>query len=101
MPVFVKVAQVADIPPGSVREIKIQRYTIALANVDGRFYAVDNECLHQGGPLAEGELSGELIECPWHFWQWNMLTGECAHDPAFKLRCYEVKVEGDDILIAV
>jgi nitrite reductase/ring-hydroxylating ferredoxin subunit len=101
MPTFVKIGSVADTPPGTVREVRAGGRTMALANIDGGFYAVDNECLHQGGPLAEGELSGEWIECPWHSWQYSMKTGECAHEPALKLARYEVKVEGDDILIAV
>lgn len=99
-PAFVKVASVADLLPGTVRGVEANGRMIALANIDGTFYAIDNECLHQGGPLGEGELVGEFVECPWHFWQYNMKTGECGHDPALKVAIYEVKVEGNDVLVA-
>lgn len=101
MPDLFKAARVSEIPPGSMREVSAGGRKILLANLDGQFYAIDNECLHQGGPLAEGEITGDCVECPWHFWQWNLKTGECAHDPSVKTRCYEVKTEGDDIFIAV
>lgn len=99
MPAFVKVAQVSEIPPGKVKEVEVAGKKIALANVDGAFYAIDNVCLHRGGPLAEGYLEGELLECPWHGWQWNVETGECSFNPAVKVPIYEIKIEGEDILI--
>jgi nitrite reductase/ring-hydroxylating ferredoxin subunit len=101
LPSFFKVARVSDIAAGAMREVSAGDRKILLANLEGQIFAIDGECLHQGGPLAEGQISGDLVECPWHFWQWNLKTGECAHDPAVKTRCYEVKVEGEDILVAV
>lgn len=101
MPTFVKVASVADIPMGTVREVEANGKVIALANVGGEFYAIDNMCLHRGGPLGQGFLEGHVVECPWHGWQYDMKTGECTFNPVVKLPTYEVKVEGADLLVAL
>jgi nitrite reductase (NADH) small subunit len=100
MPAFVKVAAVADIPTGTVREVEANGKKIAVANVEGQFYALDNTCLHRGGPIGQGALEGNAVECPWHGWQYDMKTGQCAFNPAAKLPTYEVKVEGADVLVA-
>lgn len=86
-------------PPGSVKEVLAGGKTIALVNAAGTFYALDNVCLHQGGPLGQGFLEHELVECPWHGWQWNVKTGECSFDPTRKVAIYPVKVEGNDVLV--
>ncbi len=97
---FVKVAAVADIPTGTVREVEANGKKIAVANLQGQFYAMDNTCLHRGGPIGQGVLEGNAVECPWHGWQYDMKTGQCAFNPAAKLPTYEVKVEGADVLVA-
>ena len=101
MAAFVKVAAVSDVQPGSVKEIAVNGKTIALCNVDGKFYALDNVCLHRGGPLGQGYLDGEKLECPWHRWQYDVKTGTVAMNPSAKVASYEVKVEGSDVLVAV
>src|SRR5262249_22183281 len=101
MPEFVKVGRVADLPPGKVMSINIRDKWIALANVGGTIYALDNVCLHRGGPLGEGYLDGEKLECPWHGWQFNVKTGALCMNPREKLPIYEVKIEGSEIFVAV
>ena len=101
MAAFVKVAGVSDVQPGSVKEIAVNGKTLALCNVDGKFYALDNVCLHRGGPLGQGYLDGEKLECPWHGWQYDVMTGAVAMNPSVKVASYEVKVEGADVLVAV
>ena len=98
---FIKIATVSDVPPGSVKEIAVNGKTLALCNVDGKFYALDNVCLHRGGPLGQGYLDGEKIECPWHGWQYDVKTGAVGKSPDMKVASYEVKVEGADVLVAV
>ncbi|MCX5723204.1 MAG: Rieske 2Fe-2S domain-containing protein, partial [Nitrospirae bacterium] len=61
---FVTVATVEDIPPGTGRTVEVQGIRLALFNVEGTFYSVDNTCPHAGGPLGEGHLEGCLVECP-------------------------------------
>jgi len=101
MPTFVKVAVVSDVAPGNMKEITVNDKTIALCNLDGKFYALDNICLHRGGPLGQGYLDGEKVECPWHGWQYDVKTGATVMNPGMQVATYEVKVEGSDVLVAV
>ncbi len=73
---FLRTARKDEIPAGSIREFQVEGATIALANVDGKFFAINNTCLHRGGPLAEGELNGKVVTCPWHGWQYDVTTGQ-------------------------
>jgi nitrite reductase/ring-hydroxylating ferredoxin subunit len=75
--------------------------TIALFNVGGTIFATDNTCLHQGGPLGEGELVGDVVICPWHQWEYNVRTGEIPGNSSAKVATYPVQVEGNDIKVAV
>ena len=101
MPAFVKVAEVSDLAPGAVKEFTVNGRTIALCNVEGQFYALDNVCLHRGGPVGQGYVDGSKVECPWHGWQFDVKTGATIMNPGMKLPTYEVKVEGSDVLVAV
>jgi len=98
---FVKVASLSELNPGSAKVIEVMGKTIALFNVGGKIYATDNTCLHQGGPLGEGELMGEVIVCPWHQWEYNVRTGEVVGESSAKVLTYPVQVEGSDIKVAV
>lgn len=98
---FVSVAKVADIPPGTGRTVDAAGIWIALYNVDGTFYAVDNTCPHAGGSLGEGKLSEETVECPWHGWRFNIRTGERVGNSTITVACCPVRIEGDQILIAL
>ncbi len=95
----VKVADVGDVPPGEVRVVDAGGRMLALCNVDGSFYAIDNVCLHRGGPLGEGDLDGPVLTCPWHAWRWDVTTGANINNPALKLGCFPVSVEGQGIVV--
>jgi nitrite reductase/ring-hydroxylating ferredoxin subunit len=99
MPRTVKVAKVSELPPGTAREFQADGKIIALFNVDGSYYALDNTCLHRGGPLGQGTLEGETVTCPWHGWQYNVQTGEAVFNEQIKVQSFPVKVEGEDILV--
>ena len=71
------------------------------ANVDGTFHAVDNECPHFGGPMGLGKLDGGNLSCPWHGWTFDVTSGENVHSPQLALKCFRVKVEGDQVLVEV
>jgi nitrite reductase (NADH) small subunit len=94
---FVRAARKDEIPAGGVREFQVEGKTLAIANVDGKFLAIDNTCLHRGGPLAQGTLSGKTITCPWHGWQYDMATGKLLQNPAASVACYVLEVRGEDI----
>ena len=97
---FVKACATSEIEPGAGRTIEVGDKSLAIFNVDGTFHALDNECPHRAGPLGEGELNGCLVTCPWHAWDFDVTTGESATDDLVVAR-YDVKVEGDDVLVAV
>ena len=98
---FVKVANLSDLGPGSSMTIEANGKAVALFNVDGAVYALDNTCLHRGGPLGEGFLEGDVVACPWHMWEYNVRTGEKVGDPSLKVATYAVEVEGNDITVQV
>jgi len=98
---FVKVSSLSELNPGSAKVVEVMGKTIALFNVGGKIYATDNTCLHQGGPLGEGDLMSEVVVCPWHQWEYNVRTGEVVGDSSSKVLTYPVQVEGSDIKVAV
>ena len=99
---FVKIAEVGELSPGEKKLVEVEGLAIALFNVDGEYYAIDDVCTHDGGPLAEGELDGEEIECPRHGARFNVKTGEALCMPAFEsVETYEVVVEGSDVKISI
>jgi nitrite reductase (NADH) small subunit len=98
---FVKVATTSDIPPGSGKTFEVGDKPIALFNCDGTFYAIDDTCPHQGGPLGEGEVVGTVVTCPWHEWSYDVRSGVNTDDPNCKVSAYPVKIEGNDVLVAL
>ena len=101
MAVLTKVAKKADIPPGTGKVVETGGKTIAVFNCDGTFYATNNTCVHRGGPLGEGSLSGTTVTCPWHGWEYDVTSGECTADHSVKVQTFDVKVEGDDLLVSI
>jgi 3-phenylpropionate/trans-cinnamate dioxygenase ferredoxin subunit len=82
--------------------VGVQDEDVALCNVGGEIYAVANVCTHDGGPLGEGHLLGDEIECPRHGARFNVRTGQVKSLPAIiPIPIFKVKVEGDDILVEV
>ena len=100
MPQLTKVASVTDIPVGTSKQVDVDGKPIAIFNCDGTFYAVDNTCKHRGGPLSEGSVTANVVTCPWHGWEYDIRSGECKMDPSMTISTYEVKIDGDDILVS-
>ncbi len=100
---LVKVATVKEILPGKSKVIDVKGKEVAIFNARGTFFAVDNSCLHMGGPLAEGSFDEESasVECPWHGWVYSLQSGETAFDPGKKMKTYKVKIQGLDIFLEV
>jgi nitrite reductase/ring-hydroxylating ferredoxin subunit len=98
---LVTVARVDEVPPGTVKAVTAGEEPIALANVDGSFYATQGKCLHLKGPLGEGQLEDCLLHCPWHGWTYDVRTGKNDFDLAIELRTYEVQVEDGEVKVAV
>ena len=98
---FIRAVRVAELPPGTVREFTLDGTTVALANVGGKFHAINNVCLHRGAPLGEGELQGTSVVCPWHGWMYDVTTGKLLTNPAVAVACYAVEVRGEDVFVEV
>jgi nitrite reductase (NADH) small subunit/3-phenylpropionate/trans-cinnamate dioxygenase ferredoxin subunit len=98
---FINIAQVHEIPSGTGRTVEVNGIWIAIFNVEGTFYAIDNACPHAGGPLGEGKLHGTVVQCPWHGWKFDVANGQRVGNPNFDVPCCQVRVEGDQIQIAL
>jgi nitrite reductase (NADH) small subunit len=98
---FVLVANIADVPLGTVHEIQVAGKAVALANVDGKFFAINNTCLHRGGPLGEGSLQGKTVTCPWHGWEYDVTTGKLLQNPSMGVACYATEVRGEEVFVDI
>ncbi len=92
---WIEVANVQDCPPGESREVVVHDRIVALFNVDGQFYALDGICPHQGGPLGKGALTGPVVTCPWHGWQFDVRDGQHQFSAPIRQPCIQVRVEGN------
>ena len=99
---FINVANKKDVLAGKAISVNAKGKDIALFNVDGKFYAVDNECTHAGAPLCEGTINGTTVTCPWHGAEFNLSDGQVLAAPACDpIKSYKVMIDGDDIKIEV
>ncbi|MFQ5745546.1 MAG: Rieske (2Fe-2S) protein [Acidobacteriota bacterium] len=96
---FTSVAKTTDLAHGEGKVVEANGTAIALFNIDGTFHAIDNTCLHRGGPLGDGMCDGATVTCPWHGWQYDVTSGECLNMPGEQVDRYEVLIEGDDVRV--
>lgn len=96
---LVKVAEVSDLSPGEGKVVNANGREIALFNVDGAFYAIGNTCVHRGGPLGEGAVEGDVVTCNWHGWKYDVKSGVSPVNPATKVPCFKIRVQGSDIFV--
>lgn len=98
---YVRVGKVEEIPPGTARLVRVEGKLIAIFNLNGNFYATDDACPHEGGPLSSGFIEGENVTCPWHGATFHIMTGKTLEPPAGEkmgppvdkgVACYRVRV---------
>ena len=89
---WAEVAGAADLPPGTAVSVSAGDAEVAVFNRDGELLAVEARCLHRGGALAEGHVSGGIVTCPLHWWRYDLRTGERLGAPDLRLSCYPVRV---------
>ena len=98
---FVTVAKVGEIPEGGVKIVRVEDELLAIFHVEGAYYALNDVCTHDGGPLAEGPLEGHVIECPRHGARFDIRTGAVLCMPATApVPTHETRVVGDEIQVA-
>lgn len=98
---YQKVCQRDDLEDGQVERIEMDGKDIALVKIDGEFHALDGTCPHQGGPLGEGMVDREELMCPWHGWTFEVESGEHVSLPDEGVETFDVKIDGDDVLVSV
>jgi nitrite reductase/ring-hydroxylating ferredoxin subunit len=99
---LVKIAETKDLPAGKAAAFDVEGNRIAVFNVGGSFYAIDDTCPHAGGPLSEGQVSDGKVTCPWHEADFDLKTGAVLAPPAFEgVKSYRVVVEGNDVKVEV
>lgn len=96
---FVAAAKVSDVPAGAIKDVQVGGTAVALANVEGKFYAISNTCLHRGGPLGQGVLEGPIVTCPWHGWQFDVTTGKVAQNESVGVGCFATEVRGEEVYV--
>lgn len=100
MGTLVKVSEKKDLPAGKAISVDVNRKQIALFNINGQYYAIDDTCTHAGGSLSEGDVKGTTVTCPWHGATFNITNGEVLSEPAPEsVKSYKVHLEGEDIKI--
>ena len=99
---LVRICSRAELPAvGLAKEFTAAGKTLCVANVAGVFCAVDNECPHHGGPLAEGTIEEGKIVCPWHGWSFDPATGRASHFPQAGVAVYRLTIDGNDVSVEV
>jgi NAD(P)H-dependent nitrite reductase small subunit len=98
---FIEVARASELPVGRAKAVTVDGRTVALYHTARGFFATDNTCPHRGGPLAEGDVMGDEIVCPWHLWSFDVATGICPGNDDYRIATHEVRADGERILVRV
>jgi 3-phenylpropionate/trans-cinnamate dioxygenase ferredoxin component len=99
VPAWTRLIGTNELAEGAAKVVSLADTEVAVFKIGGKFYAIENECLHRGGPLGEGQLKGHTIVCPWHGWKYDVATGALELMPTLKVRTFDVEVRGDDVLV--
>ena len=104
------VCRVEEVPPGTAKMVRIEGRPIAIFNLDGDFYATDDNCAHEGGPLSDGFIEGKTVTCPWHGATFHILSGKTLEPPAGEkmsppvdrgIACYRARITGEELEIEI
>jgi nitrite reductase (NADH) small subunit len=98
---WIRIGRARDLPAGHSVRVDVEGIRIALFNDDDTYRAVDDFCLHQGGPLSEGTVEGGVVTCPWHRWRYDLASGQRVDRTGSRIRVYPVRVSGGWIVIGL
>jgi nitrite reductase/ring-hydroxylating ferredoxin subunit len=102
MTAFTKLTTQSELPAvNEAKEFSCGNKEICIANINGTYSAMDNVCLHQGGPLGQGTIENGKVVCPWHGWAYDPQTGAAAHNANAKLDVCPLKIENGDVLVEI
>jgi NAD(P)H-dependent nitrite reductase small subunit len=96
---FAPVGKVDDFTPGRGKMVHVNGRHVALFRLGDEFFALDNMCLHRGGPLCDGDIENDVVTCPWHFWSYEIRTGTMVQDPRVGVSKHEVRIDGEVISV--
>ena len=96
---FQPVGRVEEFAAGRGRMVTVNGRHVALFRLGNEFFALDNMCLHRGGPLCDGQIENDVVTCPWHFWSYEIRTGTMVQDPRVGVSRHEVRVDGEVISV--
>ena len=97
---FESVGKVSEFEVDRGRAVPVgERMVAVFRQEDGSWHAIDDLCPHMGASLAEGYVEGDSVSCPWHAWRFCITDGTWQDNPRLKVDCFEVKVQGDDVLV--
>lgn len=92
----IKLANTSDIPEGKSIVVRLSDgIEVALFKVNGKIFALENECPHRGGPLGEGDLQGHTVACPWHGWRFDIRDGKCKNMPDEDAKSVVITIDQD------
>lgn len=97
----VRVARFDDLTESRGTTVDADGTKIALFRLQDEVLAIDNRCPHRGGPLADGDVSGTTVFCPWHGWCWDLRTGVNVHQPRMTVATYPVTISDGDVFVMV
>ena len=101
MPVWIDVAAAVDIAPGSYQLVDVDDRPVAVFNVDGEFFALEDSCSHDQNTLTGGCIDGDQIECPRHGARFCIRTGEALTPPAYEaLQTFSVRIQNGVVQVA-
>jgi nitrite reductase (NADH) small subunit len=96
---FVPVGRVSEFAPGAGRMVSVSGRNVAVFRLGDEFFALDNMCLHRGGPLCDGEILNGVVTCPWHFWSYEIRTGTMVQDPRVGVSKHDVRIDGEQVAV--
>ena len=96
---FQPVGRIAEFAAGQGRMVTVNCRHVALFRLGEEFFALDNMCLHRGGPLCDGQIKNDVVTCPWHFWSYEIRTGTMVQDPRVGVSRHEVRLDGELISV--
>lgn len=97
----IKMGKLSELAPGSILEKQVLARRVAVVNDGGNIFGIESECKHMRASLATGGIKEGRLVCRWHGWTYDLDSGECLSNAGFRLRKYDVEIDGDDVYVLI